>query len=156
MAPLPNTRVYVDESYVSLVGHAVYLFAYYEWAIISLIEHLETGFVARYSRHKTYTSGRVRDAFESIIQRTSGSFEQDLVADLNLALAEFDRLIVKRNALIHAHPVTASDDSHRLSYQTLPTKPLPDMEWSEADIASLIREFDVAAVQTISVLDRLR
>ena len=36
-----NTRVPFDDDYVKLVGTAVYLFSYYEWAIIYVVERLE-------------------------------------------------------------------------------------------------------------------
>ena len=43
-----KTRVPFDEDYVKLVGTAVYLFSYYEWTIIYMIERLEPGFVVEY------------------------------------------------------------------------------------------------------------
>ena len=45
-----KTRVPFDEDYVKLLGKAVYLFSYYEWAVIYLVERLEAGFVAEYAR----------------------------------------------------------------------------------------------------------
>ena len=39
-----NTRVPFNDDYVKLVGTAVYLFSYYEWAIIYIVERLEPGF----------------------------------------------------------------------------------------------------------------
>ena len=58
-----KTRVPFNADYVNLVGTAVYLFSYYEWTIIYIIERLKPGFVAEYSREKTMTSGVVRDRF---------------------------------------------------------------------------------------------
>jgi len=54
-----TTRVPVDDEYAALVGKAVYVFAYYEWAIIYIVEFLRSGFVAEYSRGSPLTSGAV-------------------------------------------------------------------------------------------------
>ena len=40
-----NTRVPFDDDYVKLIGTAVYLFSYYEWAIIYVVERLEPALV---------------------------------------------------------------------------------------------------------------
>ena len=45
-----NTRVPFDDDYVKLVGTAVYLFSYYEWAIIYVVERLQPGFLPEYCR----------------------------------------------------------------------------------------------------------
>ena len=75
-----TTRVPVDDSYVALVGKAVYVFAYYEWAIIYIIEFLKPGF----GSHGTDFTRATKQELESFC-------------------IEFDRLIVRRNALIHKH-----------------------------------------------------
>ena len=58
-APM-NTRVPLDDDYVKLVERAVYLFSYYEWAIIYVVERLEPGFVGEYCRKhwRGMTSGQ--------------------------------------------------------------------------------------------------
>ena len=45
-----NTRVPFDDDYVKLMGTAVCLFSYYEWAIIYAVERLEPGFLPEYCR----------------------------------------------------------------------------------------------------------
>ena len=69
-----NTRVPFGARYVKLVGTAVYLFSYYEWTIIYILERLQPGFVAEYSReHKRgMTSGQVRDRFEKAVEGYAG------------------------------------------------------------------------------------
>lgn len=62
-----TTRTPIDDQYVCLVGKAVYLFAYYEWTIIYIIEQLEKGFVGEYSRGKPMTSGKVSYRFGNVI-----------------------------------------------------------------------------------------
>ena len=69
-----NTRVPFDADYVKLLGRAVYLFSYYEWIIIYIMERLQPGFLAEYSReHKRgMTSGQVRDRFEKAVENYTG------------------------------------------------------------------------------------
>lgn len=151
-----TTRVPVDDSYAALVGKAVYVFAYYEWTIIYIIEYLRNGFVIQYSRGNPLTSGNVKEEFTSAISKLPASFDKVLVADLLRICEEFGHLIVKRNALIHAHPVTDSDGAKILAYQTKTTRPLPDMRWPKTEVESIIAAFDAAACQAGSILDRLR
>lgn len=152
----PTTRVPVDDAYVALVGKAVYIFAYYEWAIICIVEILRSGFVGRYSRGKPMTSGAVKDELQSAIDDLPAGFRKVSQVELQRICDEFGRLIVKRNALIHAHPVTDFDRSQILAYQAEVTKPLPDMIWPTSELISFIAVFDSAACQACSILDQLR
>lgn len=151
-----STRVPVDDTYVSLVGKAIYVFAYYEWSIIYIIDYLQSGFVHRYSRGAPMTSSLVKDAFQSALGNPSVSFAKVSQVELQACCDEFERLIVKRNALIHAHPCTDSDGAQILAYQTKVTKSLPDMKWPRAEVEAIINELDVAACSAGSLLDRLR
>ncbi len=151
-----STRVPVDDAYITLVGKAVYIFAYYEWTVIYLIDYLQRDFVSKYSRDNPMTSGVVSKEFHKAINGHITQFTQVLKVDFQNCCAEFDRLIIKRNALIHAHPVTDLDGSQILAYQAKITKPLPDMKWSKTEVESIIREFDDAACNAGILLDQLR
>ena len=151
-----STRVPVDDSYAALVGKAVYVFAYYEWTIIYVIEYLQNGFVQKYSRGASMTSGKVRQVLQSTISSPLVSFTKVSQTDLQACCDEFEKLIVKRNSLIHAHPITDSDGSQILAYQTKTTKPLPDMKWPRPEVETIIQEFDAAACRAGEILDRLR
>ena len=151
-----TTHVPVDDSYAALVGKAVYVFAYYEWAIIWIIEFLQPGFVGRYSRGNPMTSGQVRDALQGVINDPATSFAKVTKQELESCCTEFERLIVKRNALIHAHPCTDTDGSQILAYQTKTTKPLPDMKWPKPEVEAIVAEFDKAACSTGVLLDKIR
>lgn len=151
-----TTRVPVDDEYAALIGKAVYVFAYYEWSIIYIIDHLRCGFVGQYSRGKPLTSGNVRDEFHKAICDKSASFLKVTMPELQQACDEFDKLIIKRNALIHAHPMTNSDGAQILGYQTNTRKQLPDMKWTKTEVETVIAEFDAAACQAGSILERLR
>ena len=151
-----TTRVPVDDTYVALVGKAVYVFAYYEWTLIYIIEYLRNGFVAEYSRGKPLTSGNVKDELQKTINSLSPSFNKVPVSDLQKICDDFDKLIVKRNALIHAHPITDTDGAQILAYQTKVTKPLPDMKWPKTEVESIIAAFDSAACQAGTTLEYLR
>lgn len=151
-----STRVPVDDLYAALVGKALYVFAYYEWTIIYVIDYLRSGFVSRYSRGSSMTSGNVRQELQDTINNPQTSFAKFSKAELQACCDEFEKLIVKRNALIHAHPATDSDGSQILAYQTKTTKPLPDMKWPKNEVESIIQEFDAAACRAGSILDKLR
>jgi hypothetical protein len=151
-----STRVPVDDSYAGLVGKAVYVFAYYEWTIIWIIEKLRGGFVAKYSRGSPMTSGAVRQELQSVIGDPATDFSKLAKKDLQNCCDEFDRLIIKRNALIHAHPCTDSDGSQILAYQTKTTRPLPDMRWPRAEVEAIIGEFDRAACGAGALFDKIR
>jgi hypothetical protein len=155
MSPHTNTRVPVDDSYAALVGKAVYVFAYYEWSIIWIIELLDPGFVDRYSRGNPMTSWEVRKALQAVIDNPATCFTKVTKQQLENCRSEFEKLIVKRNALIHAHPYTDADGSQILLYQTKPTKPLPDMKWPKQAIEAIVAEFDNAACSTGVLLDKL-
>ncbi len=151
-----STRVPVDDSYASLVGKAVYVFAYYEWTIIWIIEMLQHSFVGEYSRGRPMTSGAVQQKLQNVIDNSATDFSKVSAQKLQDCCDIFKSLIIERNALIHAHPCTDLDGSQILSYQTKTSKPLPDMKWPKAEIKTLIEKFDRAAVDAGEQLDLLR
>ena len=102
------------------------------------------------------TSGNVRQELQGTINSPHVSFAKVSKQELQACCDEFDVLIVKRNAPIHAHPITDSDGSQILAYQTKITKPLPDMKWPKTEVESIIQEFDRAACSAGTLLDRLR
>jgi len=146
-----TTRVPVNDSYASLLGKAVYVFAYYEWTIIYIIEKLEPGFVTRYSRGKPMTSGVVSKKFENVINPLPNT-PQDLL-DCH---TKFSALVDRRNTLIHAHPARASDGSDILAYQTDPRRKFPNVQWSNGDAELLIKDIDNAAVEAGQLLEKLQ
>jgi hypothetical protein len=151
-----STHVPVDDSYAALLGKAVYVFAYYEWAIVYAIEYLRADFVRRYTRITPMTSGAVRQELQAIIDDPAVGFTKVTRSEMQSCCDEFERLIHKRNALIHAHPITDKDGAQILAYQTKPSKPLPNMKWPTRELESVIQEFDGAAVVAGRLLERLR
>lgn len=151
-----TTRVPVDDEYAGLIGKAVYIFAYYEWTIIWIIEYLENGFVSQYCRGGPMTSGNVGKHFRSIIDNLVSEPANVTKAALESCLADFSGLVIKRNALIHAHPCTDEDGSQILNYQTKPSKPLSDMKWPSQEVKSIISEIDKAACSAGEILDQIR
>lgn len=76
-------------------------------------------------------------------------------SELEACIQEFARLISKRNALIHAHPITDHDGSQILNHQARVDHPLPDMKWPAGEVEAVIAEFDVAACAANELLQRL-
>jgi len=150
-----RTRVPYEPSYTALVGTAVYVFAYYEWALIYLIQQFKPGFVGRYSRGAPMTSGRVMAELETVLADPTIVHSKVSKSELQACCTLFGQLIEKRNALIHAHPITDHDGSQILSYQTASSRPLPDMKWPTASVEALVQEFDSAACDTNALLHRL-
>lgn len=150
-----TAHVPVDDTYVALVGKAVYVFSYYEWTLIHMIECLRSGFVGEYSRGGPFTSGDVKKKFQGTIDSLPSSFQKVPVCDLQNICNDFDKLIVKRNALIHAHPITDMGGAQILAYQAKTTRPLPDIKWSKTEVESIIAAFDEAAYNAVSMLECL-
>lgn len=150
-----QTRVPFDPSYTALVGTAVYVFAYYEWAVIYLIQQFKPGFVARYCRGAPMTSGQVKRELEAILNDTAMVYAKVSRAELEVCCNRFASLIDKRNALIHAHPITDTDGSQILNYQAKVDRPLPDMKWPMSIVSQVLQEFDAAACDANALLYRL-
>lgn len=150
------TKVPFDADYVKLVGKAVYLFSYWEWIIVYIVERLQPGFLSEYSReHKRgMTSGQVRDRFERAVDGYAGDRGVEKRA-LECCWLVFADLIPKRNALIHAHPITDDDGAQILNYQSSPDAPISDMKWESASIEGFIQEVDTAASQAGEILQGL-
>lgn len=150
-----RTRVPYDASYTALVGTAVYVFAYYEWAIIYLIQQYKSGFVGKYCRSSPMTSGVVRRELGAVLADQQTQYVVVLKAELQACHDEFARLVEKRNALIHAHPIIDHDGSQILNYQARVNRPLPDMKWPVAEVEAAIHEFDAAACNANALFNRL-
>ena len=153
-----STRIPIDDAYAVLIGKAVYAFSYYEWSLIYLVEWLgKVNFVGQYSRGRTLTSDGVRTELDNAIKNLPASFATVPRTDLQAIQDEFQALIARRNALVHAHPVTDDDGSPISAYQARASKPITDMTWREADIRALISDIDAAASGTLSsVFEKLR
>jgi hypothetical protein len=149
-----RTRVPHDPKYTALVGTAVYVFSYYEWAIIYLIQQYKSGFVSRYCRGAPMTSGGVKKELEGILSDQQTNYVHATRTDIEACVLEFARLIDKRNALIHAHPITDQNGSQILNYQARVDHPLPDMKWPVAELEAAISEFDDAACRANELLHR--
>jgi len=145
-------RVPANDTYVALLGRAVYNFAYLEWAVIYTIETLAPGYLAEYTgAARPMPSSVVANTLrERVIGRT------DLSSDLKDKLAacadRFSRLVNDRNRLIHGHPYTAEGGNQQLSYQGR----LPSTSWSIDEVEVIAREFDDAACEMNDVFHQLR
>ena len=150
-----NVRVPVDPEYARLLGTAVYVFSYYEWTVVYITERLSPGFVQEYSRLKRLTSGRVEKRFKALSENPGVT---DLDADaLKRCAEEFSSLVPRRNALIHAHPITDSPTGAQiLNYQSLLSAPVTDMKWTADAVEEFTRDVDQAAVRAGRLLNALR
>ena len=130
-------RIPYDEEYVKSLGITVYVFASYEWNIVYIIERLQPGFLLEYCRKKTMTSGKLYKKFENVLeQEDTGHHDVNPIEMKNLC-TEFKILVEKRNALIHAHPITDADGAQVLNYQGKLSRAISDMKWKIEDIEKL-------------------
>ena len=100
-------------------------------------------------------SGEVKRELEKILDNPQTTYTLVTKAELDISCKNLTDLIVKRNALIHAHPVTDHDGSQILSYQTNLDRKLTDMKWPVAEVETAIAEFDQAACSVNELLHRL-
>ena len=149
------TRVQFCESYVRLVGIAVYLFSYYEWQIICIVDELAPGFVREYSREKVLSSGAVHKSLARLLSHCA-AHNARLHKPLAYCGETFARLVARRNALIHAHPITDPEEGQILHYQTKPSKLISDMRWDSEQIQSFIADVDEAACEANALFYKLK
>ena len=150
-----TTRVPFEESYVCLLGQAVYLFAYYEWQIIYIINCLSQGFVREYSRGNPLTSRGVHKRFAAELAKGNAPSGASL-ASLEACRDTFDNLIPRRNALVNAHPITDKVEGQIVAFQAGPVKPIRDLKWERAHLRAFIQDVDKAACEAGALFDRLR
>ena len=100
------------------------------------------------------TSGRVLKAFENALDQR-GAGNKGLETSLRPCCTKFSELIVERNALIHAHPITDPNEGQILNYQTEPSKPISDMKWEPDRIRTFIKDVDEAACRAKELLHDL-
>ena len=134
-----NIRTPYNEKYVKSLGLAVYLFASYEWNIIYIIERLEPGFVTEYCRENPMTSWKVWKRLEKALEQDTGCHSVDKI-EMESCCKEFNTLRIKRNALIHAHPITDIDGAQILNYQGKISRSISDKKWKIEDIEEFIEE----------------
>ena len=144
-APSMIKHVPVDDEYTSLIGKAVYVFAYYEWTIIWIIEYLAPGFVNRYSRGNPMTPTDVHRKLQEIIDGLPATFTNIFKQELQVCCNAFGSLTVRHNALIHAHPCFDAGGKQILTFQAETSQSLHDMEWTKEEVTEIISEFDAAA-----------
>ena len=151
-----TTRVPFEKSYVCLVGQAVYLFAYYEWQVIYIINCLSQGFVRDYSRgKKPLPSGAVCERFTDELAKGNASRGASL-ASLEACRDTFCDLIPRRNALVHAHPITDRVEGQIVAFQAAPSKPIHDLKWERAHLREFIQDVDQAACEAAALFEQLR
>ncbi|MFK4047350.1 hypothetical protein ACI2KH_20555 [Roseomonas mucosa] len=125
-------RVPVDPAYLMSLGQAIYCFASLEWNAVYCGEKLSPGYVYTIAKK---TAGKIANDLAGFA---------DLIADNNkrsryqAAVREFDRLVDRRNDLVHANPATIGCD------QRLVRKGTP---WQPNDIDDLADEFTVCSIE---------
>ena len=100
------------------------------------------------------TSGGVLKAFKAAIEQAQNDSCGNNTAFQD-CIDEFERLIPKRNALVHAHPITDIDGSQILNYQGKLEKPISDLKWDKGKVCDFIRDVDAAACRAGELFHKL-
>jgi hypothetical protein len=103
-------RVPVGEDYVAALGRATYVFSYTEWVAAYCCEKMESGFVGKLRTNKM-TAGNIADKLVSLVGKRPAGPDTQRCVD---AAAEFKRLTLRRNDLIHSNPGTAPSGDQQL------------------------------------------
>lgn len=120
-------RVIVDEPYLRSVGLAIFCFARLEWDAVWCCEKIQTGYLSAVA---TKTAGQIAN---DLVALAAAHPDLRVVASLGPPAAEFKLLVAKRNDLVHANPVTASNGDQRLFRK--------GVEWTIAAIDDAADEF---------------
>ena len=101
------------------------------------------------------TSGDVLKAFKKAIKQAPSDFDGNKAA-LKDCFNEFGRLIPKRNALVHAHPITDIDGAQILNYQGELSKPISDLKWDEEKVCDFARDIDAAVCRASELFHKIK
>lgn len=133
----------------------MYVLSYLEWVVITIINRLQPGFVATYSRGKPLTSAAVGAVMRTAVVESAQTARAE-INDLLLALcAQFDAAVYMRNALVHAHPMTGPDGAQILGYQARIERPHADTTWTKERVRDAITAFDALACLAGEALETL-
>ena len=150
-----NMGIPLDPDYVQLVGTAVYAFSYYEWIIIYIIDGMTPGFVSEYSRDRKMTSRQVAEELGRVM-RGGTAVVADNKAALDICYDEFASLIPRRNALIHAHPITDTPTGAQiLNYQGPVSQAIADMKWGNDAVERFTMDVSGASTKASALLAQL-
>ncbi len=149
------SRIPYDCGYVGEIGRAVYFFAYYEWCVVWVIEALDPGFLQRYTRDRAMTAGMVGSHLKGLLKSRAELARREDLAELHRI---FDGLVRRRNALVHASPITDGDiaKSQILNYQGPLGKEISDLKWTREEIDGFASDVDAAVPMVSRIFEQLR
>ncbi len=131
-------RVVVADEYIASLGRAVYAFSLLEWNIIWCLERMVPSDIGSVSRKM---SMQISKKFSRISQKILDSNLRDQCITVS---TEFELLVKKRNALLHAKPGTATDGSQLLFRNGNP--------WTISAIDALADEFAALSIKANALL----
>ena len=101
------------------------------------------------------TSGEVYTRFKNAVDMYQGELgvSKDLLKD---CCSRYGELVPKRNALVHAHPITDIGGSQILNYQGAVTRPISDLKWSAQKLAEFIEQIDKAVSEYSKILHSIK
>ena len=130
-------RIPVDKAYLAAIGMAAYCFATMEWNAVYCGEKLRPGFVNEIAKK---TAGEIANHVAGFAKFIT---DEDKRARYESAAVEFQRLVRRRNDLMHANPATVGSDQ-RLVRQGTP--------WQTSEIDDLADEFTACSIELNELL----
>ena len=130
MAADDRLRVSVEDTYVSSIGRATYVFAILEWNAVWCGERLDAGFLSKMQKKKM-TAGQMGKALLVEVNKIA---DAALKAACQPPVDEFVRLVNVRNGILHWKPGTeAGTNAQRMFHD--------GNVWSSADIDQAADDF---------------
>lgn len=101
-------RVPTDAPYLHAIGLAMICFARLEWDAVWCSEKMRPGYIRTIGKK---TAGRIAD---DLIKYAGTHTDPSVATSLGNAAAEFRRLVIVRNEIMHAKPGTSPTGKQRL------------------------------------------
>ena len=125
-------RVPIGALYLRSVGLAMICFARLEWDAVWCCERIQSGYLQMV---ETKTAGQIAN---DLIGLAAAHPDPAIVTSLQPPAADFNRLVGKRNDLVHANPGTVPNGEQRLFRK--------GSEWTTAMVDDLADEFVAAGL----------
>jgi hypothetical protein len=134
-----------DPEYIEALGHAVYNFAWLEYNVVWVVELLEPSYWGEYVSKAKSAGDVAKDLERAIHDRAKGHVAEAELRDISKT---FSDLKVRRNKLLHATPIVASD-GRRLHHLA------QDIAWGVDKVRQASTDFAAAAESAQAVFRKL-
>lgn len=149
-------RIPFDRNYAIELGKTIYYFNYLENTLLSILFYLDPKYRRTYFNSSSMTSGQFANDLLQKVEKRSWAPKQ-FKEELRDLFIDFQSLARKRNALLHAHPISDKDDEYAqiLYYQGGSTAPIHYCKWTETALAAFAVELHDADMKASDLYARI-